>query len=445
LHDEIATDKRNPSLNANGLIYGAPEESTDMIPILDPLRHRASQVRIPVRDEKTPSSKDNPLQPSPYWGAEPIWDSQASAHNPMFDEKGRIWFTARVRPPHNPAFCKEGSQHPSARLFPLKTSNRHLAMLDPNAGGFTLISTCFPTHHLQFAEDANHTLWTSAGGPASGVVGWLNRKMFDETGDEETSQGWTALILDTNANGKRDEYVEPGQPLDPAKDTRIAAAFYGIAVNQSDGTVWGSVLGFPGAIVRLNPGDNPPATALAEIYEPPLPGYSPRGMDIDRSGVVWAPLASGHLASFDRRKCKGALNGPSATGKHCPEGWTLYPFPGPQFANVNAPGSAEASYYVWVDQFDTLGLGPNVPIATGNANESLLALVDGQFVNLRLPYPLGFYAKGLDGRIDDLSAGWKGKGLWTTSGNRTPFHLEGGKGVLPKVVHIQLRPDPLAH
>src|SRR5262249_44699060 len=98
----------------------------------------------------------------------------------------------------------------------------------------------------------------------------------------------------------------------------------------------------------------------------------------------------------------------------------------------------------WVDQHDTFGLGKNVPIATGNGNESLLALVDGKFISLRVPYPMGFYAKGMDGRIDDGSAGWKGKGIWTTWGNRTPFHLEGGKGVLPKVVHFQLRPDPLA-
>jgi hypothetical protein len=444
LHDAISSDKRNPTINAGGLIYGAPEESTDMIPILDPIRHTASEMRMPVRDPKTPSSKDNPMQPSPYWGEEPIWDSQASAHNPMFDERGRVWFTSRVRGPDNPAFCKQGSDHPSAKLFPLKQSNRHLSMFDPETGKFTLISTCFSTHHLQFAEDASHTLWTSAGGPASGVVGWLNRKMFDETGDEAKSQGWTALILDTNGNGKRDDYVEPGQPLDGAKDTRIAAAFYGIAVNPADGTVWGSVLGFPGAIVRLNPGEDPPATALAEIYEPPLPGYSPRGMDIDRNGVVWTPLASGHFASFDRRKCKGPLNGPNATGKHCPEGWTLYPFPGPQMANVTAPGSAEASYYAWVDQRDAFGLGENVPIATGNANESLLVLLDGRFVNLRVPYPLGFYAKGMDARIDDARAGWKGKGIWTTTGNRTPFHLEGGKGVRPKVVHFQIRPDPLA-
>ena len=97
-----------------------------------------------------------------------------------------------------------------------------------------------------------------------------------------------------------------------------------------------------------------------------------------------------------------------------------------------------------VDQHNTLGLGANVPIATGNANEGLLALVDGKFVTLRVPYPLGFYAKGMDGRIDDPNAGWKGRGIWTTTGNRTPFHLEGGKGTRPKVVHLQLRPDPLA-
>jgi hypothetical protein len=444
LHDAISTDKRNPGVNAGGLIFGAPEESTDLIPVLDPFRHTTTQMKIPVRDPNTPSSKDNPMQPSPYWGDEPIWDSQASVHNPMFDEKGRVWFTSRVRAPDNPSFCKQGSEHPSAKLFPLKQSNRHLSMFDPETGKFTLISTCFPTHHLQFAEDANHTLWASAGGPASGVVGWLDRKMFDETGDEAKSQGWTALILDTNANGRRDDYVEPDQPLDPAKDKRIAAAFYGIAVNPTDGTIWGSVLGFPGAVVRLSPGDHPPATALAEIYQPPLPGYSPRGMDIDRSGVVWMPLASGHLASFDRRKCKGPLNGPTATGNHCPEGWTLYQFPGPQISNVTAPGSAEASYYVWVDQHNTLGLGPNVPIATGNGNEALLALVDGKFVTLHVPYPLGFYAKGMDGRIDDARAGWKGKGIWTTTGNRTPFHFEGSKGTRPKVVHLQLRPDPLA-
>jgi hypothetical protein len=444
LHDEVSTDKRNPRVNANGLIFGATEESRDLFPVLDPVNHKATQVKMPVRDPNTPSSKQNALLPSPYWGAEPIWDSQTSMHNPMFDEQGRVWFTSRVRPPANPDFCKKGSDHPSAKLTPIESSNRHVSMYDPKTGKITLISTCFPTHHLVFAEDANNTLWTSAGGPQSGVIGWVNRKMFEETGDEAKSQGWTALILDTNGNGKRDDYVEPSQPVDPSKDKRIMAAFYGVAVNPVDGTIWGSVLGFPGYVIRLNPGPNPPATALTEVFEPPYPGYGPRGMDIDRSGVVWTPLSSGHLGSFDRRKCRGPLNGPNATGQHCPEGWTLYPFPGPQLQNVTDSGSAEASYYTWVDQFDTFGLGKNVPIATGNANEALLALVDGKFVNLRVPYPMGFYTKWMDGRIDDPNAGWKGRGLWATYSTRTPFHIEGGKGTTSKVVKFQLRPDPLA-
>jgi hypothetical protein len=446
LHDEISTDRRKPTINANGKLYGTTEESTDFIPILDPVHNSVAEAKHPVRDPKTPSSKDAVMAPSPYWGEEAIWDSQTSMHNPMMDEKGRVWITARIRPPANPDFCKKGSDHPSAKAFPLDgEANRHLSMYDPATGKFTLISTCFPTHHLIFAEDANNTLWTSAGGPQTPVVGWLDRKLFEETGDEQKAQGWTPLILDTNGNGKRDDYVEPNQPVDPTKDKRVVAGLYSVAVNPVDGTVWGTSLGipYPGYVVRVNPGPDPTHTALAEVYEPPFPGYGPRGGDIDRNGVFWASLASGHLASFDRSKCK-VLNGPTATGKHCPEGWTLYPFPGPQFKDVTESGSAEASYYTWVDQFNTFGLGNNVPIATGNMNDALLALVDGKFVVLRVPYPIGYFTKWMDGRIDDPNTGWKGRELWTTYSTRTMSHLETGKGTLPKVVRFQLRPDPLA-
>ena len=168
-------------------------------------------------------------------------------------------------------------------------------------------------------------------------------------------------------------------------------------------------------------------------------------MDIDSNGVVWTPLASGHMASFDRRKCKGPLNGPNATGKQCPEGWTLYPLPGPQFAGRDrCPAAPSRAITPGSTSTTSLGLGKDVPIATGNNSDSLLALVDGKFVQLRVPYPMGFFAKGMDGRIDDPNGGWKGRGLWSTYGNRTPFHNEGGKGTKPKVVKFQLRPDPLA-
>ncbi|HUE87540.1 MAG TPA: carboxypeptidase-like regulatory domain-containing protein [Vicinamibacterales bacterium] len=445
LHDVVTTDRRNPTVNANGPVYGALELSADYVPVVDPVKHARSQIPLTVRDPETPRTSPKMPAPSPYFGSEVIWTSRNNVHNPMLDQRGRVWLTSAVRSPDNPDFCKEGSSHPSAKLFPLPRAGRHLAMWDPKSDKLTHISTCFGTHHLMFAEDANNTLWTSGGGQ---VVGWLNTKMFEETGDEEKSQGWTALVLDTNGNGRRDDYVEADQPLDPAKDKRLGGAFYAVAP-APDGSIWGTQLGYPGAVVRLVPGANPPETALAEVYRPPfddpkMPGFSPRGGDVDRNGVYWAALASGHMASFDRRKCKAPLNGPKATGQHCPEGWTLYTEPLPQMAGVTDPGSAEGSYYTWVDQFDTSGLGANTPINTGNASEGLLALKDGKWVVMRVPYPLGFYTKWVDGRIDDPKGGWKGRGLWATVSTRAPFHMEGGKGTTSKVVKVQVRPDPLA-
>jgi hypothetical protein len=453
LHDLVSTDRRNPTVNANGLVYGVLEASADYMPVLDPNTHTASKVPVTVRDPNTPYAAPQQVAgPSPYWGTEPIWNSRANVHNPMLDELGRVWITSRVRPPANPDWCKEGSSHPSAKLFPLNSSGRHIAVYDPRTKEMKHISTCYGTHHLMFAEDSNRTLWTSGGGP---VVGWLNTRLWDETGDEQAAQGWTPLILDFNGNGKRDEYTLPNAPPDSTKDRLIQPGQYGggpyALAPAPDGSVWGTMLGFPGAIFRLTPGPNPPATALAEVFEvpwdnPAVPnvGFSPRGGDVDRNGVYWAALASGHMASFDRRKCRGPLHGPTATGQHCPEGWTFYPEPLPQLGNVTGQGSGEGSYYTWVDQFGALGLGENVPINTGNQSEGLLVLKDGKFIVLRVPYPMGFYTKWLDGRIDDPRAGWKGRGLWASISTRAPFHMEGGKGTTPKAYKFQLRPDPLA-
>jgi hypothetical protein len=440
LHDLIASDRRFPTVNAYGPVYGSTELSVDVIPILDPKTHTVKNFPAPVRDPDTPvSMSEKPMQPSPYWGNEQVWTSKANNHNGMFDRRGRVWFAAAVRGPNNPAFCKKGSDHPSAKAFPTERANRHLSMLDPKTMKYTFVDTCFGTHHLQF--DANERLWTSGGGQ---VVGWLDMKIFDETGDAAKAQGWTPMILDTNGNGKRDAYVEPDQPVDPTKDKRITAGFYAVMPSPADGSVWGSFRSFPGAVVRIAPGPNPSETALAEVYNIPLPGFGIRGADIDKQGVVWASLASGHIASFDRRKCKGPLNGPKATGDHCPEGWSFYQYPGPGFQGIGQ-NSAESSYYSWVDQHNTFGLGEDVPMSTANLHHGLVALKDGKMILLTVPYPLGFYAKGFDGRIDDPKAGWKGRGLWSSSGDRAPWLMENGKGSKPLAVHFQLRPDPLAH
>ena len=449
MHDLISADKRNPNINANGPVYGAPENSVDYMPVVDPTTHVASRVPLQVRDPRTPTTASTPpLMPSPYWGEEVIWDSQTVAHSFAMDRQARVWIAARVRPAETPAFCQEGSSHPSAQAFPIERSNRQMQLWDPATEELTTVDTCFGTHHLNLDEDDK--LWFTGSGP---VVAWFDTTVFDETGDEELAQGWTVQVLDTNGNGRRDEYVEPGEPMDPTKDTRIERGYYGVAPSPLDGSIWGSTLGFPGGLVRLVPGDDPVNTALAEFYEVPwndpdvpVQGFSPRGMDVDSNGVVWTVLSSGHFASFDRGKCEGPLNGPTATGKHCPEGWTLYPFPGPNYKGAADSASAESAYYNFTDRFNLLGVGENIPLATGNLSEGVLALVDGEFYNFRVPYPLGsFFGKGLDGRIDDPDAGWKGRAIWTTSGSRAPFHAEGGTQRVAPVFKFQVRPDPLAH
>jgi len=198
LHDEVATDRRNPTVNAYGKIYGATEDATDLVPVLDPVTHTATQIKLVTRTPVKPRGMFISQQvgfvnlPSPYWGDQQLWGSHTTPHNPMFDHKGRVWFTSRIREAQTPAFCRKGSDHPSARLFPIERAGRQLSMYDPETGKLTLIDTCFTTHHLNFAEDENHTLWLSAGGFRAGYVGWFNTRLFDQTGDEQRAQGLVA-------------------------------------------------------------------------------------------------------------------------------------------------------------------------------------------------------------------------------------------------------------
>jgi len=60
------------------------------------------------------------------------------------------------------------------------------------------------------------------------------------------------------------------------------------------------------------------------------------------------------------------------------------------------------------------------------------------------PLPAELLCQGLDGRIDDANGGWKGRGVWTTSGDRVPWLKKGGKGTVPIAFHFQFHPDPLA-
>jgi hypothetical protein len=466
MHDEIATTKSNPRMNANGPVYAVDAAHGKYI-AMNPLENSAYEIPIPTRDDpKTMRSRfpQTQIKPSNFWGQQIVHSGVSDPHNPMMDRKGRLWSTSTVSQGPVPDWCKDGSVNKFAAYFPATSrSNRHASFFDPQTGKHELIYTCFGTHHLQFGEDENEMLYFSGGGA---TVPWVNAKVYDQTHDEKQAVGWCPTVLDTNGDGKitkpwnepvgggrsQEEGGGGGRPgtFDPKLDTRVNAGSYGIIVSPADGSVWTASTSYPGRIVRLDIGKNPPETCISEMYTVPndkaASHFGPRGIDIDRNGVVWMALSgSGGFASFDRRKCK-VFKGPEvAEGQQCNEGWSFYPLKD----GLNLKGTkinADFHYYNWVDQFNTGGFGENTPIATGSGSDSLLVLdrKSGDFTTLRVPYPLGFYSRGLDGRIDDPNAGWKGRALWANYGTNFLWHIEGGKGMKSKIVRFQVRPDPLA-
>jgi hypothetical protein len=155
--------------------------------------------------------------------------------------------------------------------------------------------------------------------------------------------------------------------------------------------------------------------------------------------------ATSQWARFDRSKC-AKTSGPGADkGDLCAEGWTVWQTQGPKFKGTNYP--ADFHYFGWVDQHNVAGFGKDTPFLTGSNSDSLIALdpATGKWTYLRVPYPLGFYQRGMDGRIDDAAAGWKGRGLYANYGTHLVWHVEGGKGTTGKIVKFQIRPDPQAH
>jgi len=447
IHEIGSADRRDPgaSANANGPVYGV-DWHNNTLEVLNVKNSTTERYLFPTRDKIQPASSQIMTAPSPYWGEEIIIEDIATSDQSVIDREGRAWQSDRMRLPGNPAYCYDGSI-PSSKHWPLKTNSRQMAMFDPKTKVFKAVDTCFGTHHGAFGYDKDDTLyWHGPQAPGSpAILGWFKTKVYLETGSEQAAQGWCPAFIDVNGDGK----------IDPKVDKPIVANLYAVTQSPSDpNVVWAAAPSVPGKIIRYSLGKNPPETCTAEVYEPPynnpaMPGVRaslPRAVDVDTNGLAWVVLsASSQLASFDRSKCK-VLTGPTATGQHCPEGWTIYPFPGPNFKGVAEQNTAEWAYYGFVDRYDALGLGANTPIVTGTNSDSLMAFnpTTKTWIMMRVPYPMGLYERGLDGRIDDANAGWKGRGIWTNNGSRALWHTEGAKTSLSQYTHFQIRPDPLA-
>jgi hypothetical protein len=501
MHDQVSTNKNKPSQNGNGRLFAVSAGHGTLV-MLNPLTNETSEVEIPTRQARSevPSRFPPPNPPSLWWGSERLWNTPAyntaDPHNPMLDSKGRVWLTSKIRN-QTPAWCSD-TTNKYVSWFGQEGGGRQASFYDPKTQKFQLIETCYATHHLQFDNDPNETVYfNELSGP---IVGWVDSKVYDQTlaatkdefKAEQAAVGWCAQIVDTNGDGKITKpwqtaprggfdnllYVtdtenaparggaaaaqgaagagrgrgQAGPPaaFNPQQDSMVSYSLYSVIPSPVDDSVWGVAETFPGYLVRVKRGNNPPETCMTQLFKVPANGLDPRGVDIDSNGVVWTALAaSSHLASFDVRKCTD-LNGPAKLdGSQCANGWTLYQTTGPKFQGTDIP--TDFHYFNFTDQQGASGFPANTPMATGSNSDSILALnpQNGQWTTMRVPYPLGFYARGLDVRVDDPNApagfaGWKSRAIYSNYGTHFVWHIEGGKGTKGKEVKFQVRPNPLA-
>ena len=191
LHDEIASDKRNPTVNANGPIYGALEESGDYLPVVDPKTNTASQIKLIVarsgdaelrrsaagrRRRRTGATKRSGTARRRCTASR--WTSRAACGS------RRASASRRRRPgaARDRIIRRRSCSRSTRASADCRCTTRRRRQV-------TTIDTCFTWGHLNF--DDNDVLWSSFG-PA-GVEGWFDTKIWDKTHDEKAAQGWTRV------------------------------------------------------------------------------------------------------------------------------------------------------------------------------------------------------------------------------------------------------------
>jgi hypothetical protein len=424
IHDLVSTDKRNPSLYPYGKVYGGDRTAGGMLWILDPVKNTVEGLNLEPRDKShgfslTKDYYHGAEEEQAYTGEDKEW--MDSPHNPMMDQNGRVWMTEQIRAggaKFYPAWAKDtialdatDNNDPAAKdiafnLLSKNGNNMELGYYDTKSNKFVTVDTAYNTHHLQF--DWQDRIWTDGGGNAMGEMDTKKLDFNNIQGTELAAQKtWMRIDMDTKK--------------------MIPGTGYGVAISPVDGTVWETspqALGPANKVYMLDPKTN-----KFKDYPLPAPGRFPHGIDFSTDGNVWVSLGSGHLGRLDVK-----------TGQ-----WKFWENPGVKFKGTGSEtGTTDFPYFLWVDQFNASGLGKDTVIVTGTASDAMFIFdpKTEKFSVFRVPFPLPFYSRGLDARIDDANAGWKGRGMWATYSSYMPKFTETRLG---SVNHIQVRPNPLAN
>jgi streptogramin lyase len=421
VHDLISTDKRNPSLYGYGKVYGVDRTGGGRLLILDPMKNTTSWLQVEPKDKShgyslTKDYYHGAEEEQAYVGEDREW--MASPHNSMMDENGRMWMTTQIRAGGKdfyPAWAKNtivtdtndaASKDLAYKILAARGNNMQLGYFDTKTNKFVSVDTGYNTHHLQL--DWQGRIWTDGGGSAAGMLDTKKLDFNNIEGTQVAAQK-TYMRVDTES-GKM-----------------IPGTGYGEAVSPIDGTVWYSSPSAGGVGNKLYMID--PKTDKITDYQLPAPGRFAHGIDFSSDGNVWVSLGSGQLGRFNRKTSE----------------WKFWDNPGVKFKGTGAEtGTTDFPYYLWVDQFDVSGLGKDTVFVTGSTSDAMFVFDPKKesFSVFHIPYPMPYYARGLDGRIDDAKAGWKGRGLWMTYSSYLPRFTETRSGT---VNHMQIRPNPLAN
>src|SRR4030095_12109043 len=120
--------------------------------VLDPRTNETSEIEIPTRQDRSQISSrfPPPNPPSLWWGDAHLWNGPtydpSDPHNPMMDDKGRVWLTSKIRN-QGPAWCSDPS-HKYVAWFGNESGGRQAAFYDSQTQKFQLIETCSPHPHL---------------------------------------------------------------------------------------------------------------------------------------------------------------------------------------------------------------------------------------------------------------------------------------------------------
>jgi len=123
----------------------------------------------------------------------------------------------------------------------------------------------------------------------------------------------------------------------------------------------------------------------------------------------WVALApAGTWQALTEASAKGPLNGPTATGRHCPKAGRSIKRQGRSSKTSPVPAALDSHYYVWVRSVRPLWAWAKTPPSSpGNSSDSLVAReVNGKFTSTARPLSAGILCQrhGMGG-FDDPKGG----------------------------------------